>query len=122
VLEISDLIAYSMATSSTPLGKKHTSGETQFDFGFLKKLKELIIQVIQEECSVGSSPPHTPPAARHHSKNPSLSRMKLDFPLWDEDDPSDWVSREERSFRFHGTPEASRVDIASIRLEGEVVQ
>jgi len=48
--------------------------------------------------------------------------MKLDFPRWDEDDPSDWVSSAERFFRFHGTPEASRVDIASIHLEGEVVQ
>jgi len=48
--------------------------------------------------------------------------MKLDFPKWDEDDPSGWVSRAERFFHFRGMPEASRVDIASIHLEGEAFQ
>ncbi|KAF8405656.1 hypothetical protein HHK36_007732 [Tetracentron sinense] len=103
-------------------GKEQTSLETQFDSGFLKQLKELITQVIKEEYSAGSSLPRTPPAARHHNQNYSLPCMKLDFPRWDEDDPSGWVSRAERFFRFHRTLEASRVDIASIHLEGEAVQ
>jgi hypothetical protein len=36
VFEISDLIAYLMATGSTPLGKEQTLEETQLDSGFLK--------------------------------------------------------------------------------------
>jgi hypothetical protein len=122
VLGIFDLTTYSMATGSTSLGKEQTSGETQFDSGFLKRLKELITQIIQEERSAGPSPPRTTPTAHHHNQNHSLPRMKLDFPKWDEDDPSGWVSRVELFFHFHGTSEASRVDIASIHLEGETVQ
>jgi hypothetical protein len=80
------------------------------------------MQVIQEERSAGPSPPRTPPVARHHNQNSNLPRMKLDFPRWDEDDPSGWVKRAERFFHFQGTLEASRVDIASIHLEGEAVQ
>ncbi len=63
VLGISDLTPYSMATGSTPLGKEQTSGETQFDSGFLKRLKELITQIIQEECSAG--PSHLEPHLQH---------------------------------------------------------
>jgi len=80
------------------------------------------MQVIQEERSAGPSPPRTPPVARHHNQNSNLPRMKLDFPRWDEDDPSGWVKRAERFFHFHGTLEASRVDIASIHLEGPLGQ
>jgi hypothetical protein len=46
VLGIFDLTTYSMATGSTLLGKEQTSGKTQFDSRFLKKLKELITQII----------------------------------------------------------------------------
>jgi hypothetical protein len=46
----------------------------------------------------------------------------MDFPRWDEDDPSGWVLRAEQFFLYHGTPEASKVDIASIHLEGEAIQ
>jgi hypothetical protein len=114
LLGISDLTAYSIATSSTPLGKEQTSGDTQFDIGFFKQLKELITQIIQEERSARPSPPRTPPAAHHHNQNHSLPHMKLNFPKWDEDDPSGWVLRAYQFFHFHGMPEASRVDIASI--------
>jgi hypothetical protein len=119
VLGISDLIAYSMATGSD---KEQSLGETQFDSGFLKQLKELITRVIQEERSMGPSPRRTPPATRHHNQNPSLPRTKLDF--LDGMKTIHPVGCQERSnfFRFHGTPEASRVDIASIHLEGEAIQ
>jgi methyl coenzyme M reductase subunit C-like uncharacterized protein (methanogenesis marker protein 7) len=66
VLRISDLTTYSMATSS---GKEQTSGKKQFDARFLKQLKELITQVIQEERRMGSSPPRTPPALKYRKDN-----------------------------------------------------
>jgi len=122
VLGISDLTAYSMGSTSNTTRKEDTPLESQFDYGFLKQLNELITQVIQEERSTGLSPPQTPPATRHRNHDYNPRHMKMDFPRWDEDDPSGWVSRAERFFHYHRTPEASRVDIAFIHLEGEAIQ
>jgi hypothetical protein len=80
VLGISDLVAYSMASNSNPTRKEDTLLELQFDYGFLKQLKELITQVIQDERSTGQSPPQTPLATRHCNHDYNLPRMKMDFP------------------------------------------
>jgi len=80
VLGISDLTTYSMGSTSNPTRTGDTPLESQFDSGFLKQLKELITQVIQEERSTGQSPPQTPPATRHRNHDYNLPRMKMDFP------------------------------------------
>ncbi|RWW46655.1 hypothetical protein BHE74_00047418 [Ensete ventricosum] len=48
--------------------------------------------------------------------------MMVDFPRWEEGDPTGWILRGERYFRYHKTPDASMVDIVAIRLEGDVIQ
>jgi hypothetical protein len=122
VLGISDLATYLMASGSKPAQKEEALLEKQFDSRFVQQLKELISQIIQEERSVGPSPPQTPPATRNHNNEHNFPCMKMDFPRWEEDDPSGWVSSVKRFFRFYGTPKTYRVEIASIHLEGEVVQ
>jgi hypothetical protein len=111
-----------MASDSKPAQKEETFSKKQFDSGFVQQLKKLISQIIQDERSVGPSPPQTPPATRNHIHEHNFPHMKMDFPRWDEDDPFGWLSRAERFFHFYGTPETSRVEIASIHLKGEAVQ
>ncbi|RRT83960.1 hypothetical protein B296_00012772 [Ensete ventricosum] len=48
--------------------------------------------------------------------------MKVDFPRWEEGDLIRWISRAERYFRFYRTADATRVEIAAIHLEGDVIQ
>ncbi|KAJ8492179.1 hypothetical protein OPV22_013900 [Ensete ventricosum] len=54
--------------------------------------------------------------------DPYYPHMRVDFPRWEEGDPIDWISCAERYFRYHKTPDASMVDIATIHLEGDVIQ
>jgi len=48
--------------------------------------------------------------------------MKLEFPRWDDGDPSGWVSRAEWLFKYHDTLDGSKVEIVSISLEGDAIQ
>ncbi|RRT43749.1 hypothetical protein B296_00037924 [Ensete ventricosum] len=63
-----------------------------------------------------------PQEHRHITSDPNNSRMKVDFPRWEEGDPIGWISRAERYFRFYRTAYATRVEIAAIHLEGDVIQ
>ncbi|RZS01713.1 hypothetical protein BHM03_00031623 [Ensete ventricosum] len=54
--------------------------------------------------------------------DPNNPRMRVDFPRWEEGDPLRWISHAERYFRFYRTVEATRVEIAAIHLEGDVIQ
>ncbi|RRT48357.1 hypothetical protein B296_00053164 [Ensete ventricosum] len=57
--------------------------------------------------------PHSPP---------SRSFIRVDFPGWEDGDPIGCISRVERYFHFHKTPDASMVDIVAIHLEGDAIQ
>ncbi|RRT85540.1 hypothetical protein B296_00004171 [Ensete ventricosum] len=48
--------------------------------------------------------------------------MRVDFPRWEEGDPTGWLSHIERYFRYRRTPKASMVDIVVIYLEGDAIQ
>ncbi|RZR99704.1 hypothetical protein BHM03_00029311 [Ensete ventricosum] len=56
---------------------------------------------------------------------PAIGRYRrlgwVDFPRWEEGDTTGWLSRAERYFCYHRTPEASLVDIAVIHLEGDAI-
>ena len=47
--------------------------------------------------------------------------MKLEFPHWDDEDLSGWVSRAERFFKYHHTLADSKVEITSISLNGDAI-
>ncbi|KAG6476184.1 hypothetical protein ZIOFF_065420 [Zingiber officinale] len=49
-------------------------------------------------------------------------RMKVEFPRWENNDPIGWISRAEKYFRFHGTSDNAKVELASINLEGDAIQ
>lgn len=45
--------------------------------------------------------------------------MKMEVPKFDGTDPFGWVFRIEEFFNFHGTPEATRLQIVSFHMEGK---
>ena len=47
--------------------------------------------------------------------------MKMEFPRWKDEDSTNWISKVENFFRFHRTPEESKVEVASIQLEGDAL-
>jgi hypothetical protein len=47
--------------------------------------------------------------------------MKLEFPRWDDGDSSGWVSKEKCFFKYHHTTVDSKVEIASINLNGDAI-
>jgi hypothetical protein len=47
--------------------------------------------------------------------------MKLEFLRWDDENPSGWVSKAERFFKYHNTPTNSTVEIASISLDKDAI-
>ena len=52
----------------------------------------------------------------------NYSHMKVEFPRWEDGNPTSWISKAEIFFRFHRTPEESEVEIASIQLDGDAIQ
>ncbi|RZR74795.1 hypothetical protein BHM03_00043667 [Ensete ventricosum] len=48
-------------------------------------------------------------------------RMRVEFPRWEDGDPTKWISCAER-FYFQKTPKGSMVDIVVIHLEGDAIQ
>ncbi|RWW54012.1 hypothetical protein BHE74_00039429 [Ensete ventricosum] len=55
-----------------------------------------------------------------HGQDTKYSRME--FPKWEDGDPTGWISRAERFFHFHRIPEKSKVEIVFIQLEGFTIQ
>ena len=51
----------------------------------------------------------------------NYSHMKMEFPRWKDGDPTNWISMVENVFHFHRTSEESKVEVASIQLEGDAL-
>ncbi|RWW48803.1 hypothetical protein BHE74_00045091 [Ensete ventricosum] len=54
-----------------------------------------------------------------HGQGTRYSRME--FPKWEDGDPTSWISHAEKFFHFHKTSEESKIEIASIKLEGDAI-
>ncbi|RRT81669.1 hypothetical protein B296_00000082 [Ensete ventricosum] len=90
------------------------------------------LRALFAEFRLGRSPSPTKPKQGESSERPTKKeeqatdlmqpRMRVDFPRWEEEDSRGWLSRAERYFRYHQTPEASMVDIAAIHIEEDVIQ
>ncbi|RWV78980.1 hypothetical protein GW17_00059959 [Ensete ventricosum] len=90
------------------------------------------LRALFAEFRLGRSPSPMKPQQGESSERPTKKeeqatdlmqpRMRVDFPRWEEEDSRGWLSRAERYFRYHQTPEASMVDIAAIHLEEDVIQ
>jgi len=63
--------------------------------------------------------PHNP-GSLHSNQSHAPRLVKLDFPHFNgREDPTSWICRAKQFFRFHDTPIADQVELASFHLEGE---
>ncbi|RWV86718.1 hypothetical protein GW17_00051355 [Ensete ventricosum] len=123
-LNITDLEAYTMA-SKEAINVKFKAFESRME----EKMRSLFIEFNigrpssprksqHEETSDRRDDPQEHRHIIHDQNNP---HMKVDFPRW-EGDPIRWISRVKRYFRFYRTANATRVEIATIHLEGDTIQ
>lgn len=59
---------------------------------------------------------------RNQGQDISYPCIKVEFSRWEDRDPTSWISKVENFFHFHRTPEESKVEIASIQLDEDVIQ
>ncbi|RWW58627.1 hypothetical protein BHE74_00034483 [Ensete ventricosum] len=124
-LNITDLQSYAMASDDAIDARLEA---------FEARMKD-ILRTLLEEFKLGrlESPKRSPRGENsYHKENQSgkgdqaqdfaYSRMRVDFPRWEDEDLTGWISRAEWYFRFHKTLYASMVDIAAIYLEGDAIQ
>ena len=129
-LNITDLESYTMA-SEEAINAKFEAFEARME----DKIRTLLT-----EFSLGRPPSpkksHQGESSNqsHHAQrddfqerggsmtDPNYSRMRVDFPRWEEGDPIGWISRAERYFQYHKTTDASMVEIAAIHLAGHSIQ
>ncbi|RWW14044.1 hypothetical protein GW17_00022224 [Ensete ventricosum] len=76
----------------------------------------------RSQCGESSDRKENPPEEEEQVTNSSYSHIRVDFPRWEDGDPTGWISCVERYFRYHRTLEASMVDIAAIHLGREDIQ
>ncbi|RRT64013.1 hypothetical protein B296_00021606 [Ensete ventricosum] len=58
-----------------------------------------------------------PPETDEQATDSTQPYMRMDFPRWEEGDPTGWLSRTECYFRYHQTPKTSMVNIAANLIE-----
>ncbi|RWV89443.1 hypothetical protein BHE74_00025727 [Ensete ventricosum] len=63
-----------------------------------------------------------PPEKEEQTMDSAQPCMMVDFPRWEEGNPTGWLTHAKRYFRYHKTPDASMVNIVVIHLEGDVIQ
>ncbi|RZS25389.1 hypothetical protein BHM03_00058576, partial [Ensete ventricosum] len=124
-LNITDLEAYTMALEDA-INAKFEAFESCME----EKMRSLFV-----ELSMGR-PPYPKKSQQgetsdrrddsqehgHIIPDPNNSRMKVDFPRWEERDMIGWITHVERYFRFYRTIDATRVEITAIHLERDAIQ
>ncbi|RWW74523.1 hypothetical protein BHE74_00017529 [Ensete ventricosum] len=121
---ISDLETYAMASEDL-IDVKLQAFETCME----NKLRALFLEfrlgqsLNPTRSQQGESPDRkgNPPREEEHAMDPT-STHKVDFPRWEDGDPTGWLSRAELYFHYDRTPEASMVEITTIHLEGDIIQ
>ncbi|RRT64599.1 hypothetical protein B296_00017826 [Ensete ventricosum] len=91
------------------------------------------LRALFEEFKLDRSP--SPRRSQHsrsfdHKESPTKKQVmdssclcpRLDFPRWEDRDPTGWISCLERYFLYHKTQEASMIDIATIHVGREAAQ
>ncbi|RWW32274.1 hypothetical protein GW17_00003069 [Ensete ventricosum] len=124
-LNITDLEAYTMASEEAIDAKLEAFGNRMEE-----KMRSLFAEFSIGQLSNPRKSQHgetsnrrdDPQAHGHITSDLNNPRMKVDFPRWEEGDPIGWISRAERCFRSYRTANATRVEIAVIHLEGDVIQ
>ncbi|RZS12668.1 hypothetical protein BHM03_00044152 [Ensete ventricosum] len=76
----------------------------------------------RSQYSRSSDHKENPTKKERQAMDPSCPFARVDFPRWEDGDLIGWISRAERYFQYHRTPEASMVNIATIHLGREAAQ
>ncbi|RWV94774.1 hypothetical protein GW17_00042643, partial [Ensete ventricosum] len=124
-LNITDLEAYTMASEKAIDAKLEAFGNRMEE-----KMRSLFAEFSIGRPSSSRKSQHGETSDRrddpkkhgHITSDLNNPYMKVDFPRWEEGDPIGWISCVERYFRFYRTADATRVEIAAIHLEGDVIQ
>ncbi|RRT42115.1 hypothetical protein B296_00011238 [Ensete ventricosum] len=122
-LNIIDLEVYTMASEEAIDAKLEAFGNrmeekmrslfAEFSIGRLSNLRK-------SQRGETSDRQDDPQKHGHITSDCNNPQMKVDFPRW-EGDPIEWISRAYRYFRFYRTADATRVEIATIHLEGDAI-
>ncbi|RWV81498.1 hypothetical protein GW17_00057078 [Ensete ventricosum] len=124
-LNITDLEAYTM-TLEEAINSKFEAFESRME----EKMRSIFAEFSMGRPSSPRKSHHVETSDRrddpqelgHITSNPNNPCMKVDFPRWEEGDPIELISREERYFWFYQTADATRVEIAAIHFEGDAIQ
>ncbi|RZS19214.1 hypothetical protein BHM03_00051586 [Ensete ventricosum] len=124
-LNITNLEAYTMV-SEEAINAKFEAFESRME----EKMRSLFVEFSmgrplspkKSQQGETSDRRDDPQEHGHIVPDPNTSRIKVDFPRWDEEDLVGWITRAERYFLFYRTVDATRVEIAAIHLEGDAIQ
>ncbi|RWW47123.1 hypothetical protein BHE74_00046913 [Ensete ventricosum] len=124
-LNITDLEAYTVASEEAIDVKLEAFGNRMEE-----KMRSLFVEFSIDRLSNPRKSQHgetsdqrdDPQEHGHITSDFNNPRMKVDFPRWEEGDLIGWISRAERYFWFYRTAGVTRVEIATIHLEGDAIQ
>ncbi|RRT32240.1 hypothetical protein B296_00055096 [Ensete ventricosum] len=122
-LNIIDLQSYTMTTDDS-LDAMLKAFEARMEDRFQELLRE--IRRSQSESlnktQHGESSKGSRSEKYDHGQDIGYTRMRVEFPRWEDGNLIGWISHAERFFHFHRTPEESKMEIASIQLKGDAIQ
>ena len=126
-LGINDLQSYAM-TANNSVKAQMEALETRIESQLQETLhdfKKSLLEHFSGFQQDGSSS-STLNRSRDTGKGPQdgdthYSRIRVEFPRWEDGDPTSWISRAEKKFRFHRTLEESKVEVVSIQLDGDAI-
>ncbi|RWV83448.1 hypothetical protein GW17_00054937 [Ensete ventricosum] len=124
-LNITDLEMYTMTSEKAIDAKLEAFGNRMEE-----KMRSIFVEFSIGRLSNSRKSQHRETSDRrddpqehgHITSNLNNPRIKVEFPRWEEGNPIGWISRAERYFWFYRIVDATRVEIATINLEGDAIQ
>ncbi|RZR74099.1 hypothetical protein BHM03_00032151 [Ensete ventricosum] len=122
-LNIIDLQSYTMTTDDT-LDARFKAFEARMEDRFQELLREIRRSRSESlnKTQHGESFKWSRSEKYDHGQDTRYTCMRMEFHRWEDRDLISWISRAEKFFHFHRTPEESTVEIASTQLEGDVIK
>ncbi|RRT74654.1 hypothetical protein B296_00016726 [Ensete ventricosum] len=111
-------------TTDDALDARFKAFETRMEDRFQELLREIrrSDQSVPTKLNIGESSKGSRSEKYDYGQDTRYTRMRMEFPKWEDGDLIDWISHAKHFFRFYRTPEESKVEIASIQLEGDAIQ
>ncbi|RWW21340.1 hypothetical protein GW17_00014514 [Ensete ventricosum] len=111
-LNIINLQSYTMNTDDA-LDAKFKAFEARMEDRFQELLHEIRRNRSESpnKAQHGESSKGSQSEKYDHGQNTGYPRMRVEFPRWEDGNPIGWISCAKKIFRFHRTPEESKVEI-----------